>query len=181
MSPNFQFSSVRLLIFTRVSAWENAAMESLLVTSMFCIKKQFKHLSLVIAARFYLLLPLLTYSLFLSFSSVPPTTAARSAHVMVKHFFSTETTQKGTQCWRDAFTQMISTQDDLNICDGVFRFLSRLALGILLMNAKISENHFAALAHLESRRTIVELLQNFFFTSSRTFIRSPTNDDENPG
>lgn len=81
------------------------------VTSMFCIKKQFEHLSLFIVARFYLLLLLLLFFFsrtrfsYLVFFSVPPTTAARSAHVMVK---PNEHTQR-TQSQRDSFTQLIGS------------------------------------------------------------------------
>lgn len=95
----------------RLLVWRGGATYRL-VTSMFCIKKQFEHLSLIIAARICSLALSLSPSLLLFHRATE-----RLMHWMVKHFsratLGAAKTQRHTKRTEDVCTG--GTQDDLNI------------------------------------------------------------------
>lgn len=137
-----------------------------LVTSMFCIKKQFEHLSLIIAARICSLALFLSPSLLLFHRATE-----RLMHWMVKHFLARLLAQpkpnRHTKRTEDVCTG--GTQDDLNIW--MEFFFSRPELTDELVPVLALRSHgvgksenFASLFSLENLHTDRGIYcENFLF------------------
>lgn len=154
-----------------------------LVTSMFCIKKQFEHLSLIIAARICSLALFLSALLLLFHRATE-----RLMHWMVKHFsratLDAAKTQRHTKRTEDVCTG--GTQDDLNICMEFFflrpELTDELVPVLFSLSARTggkgkSEN-FASLFYWRIFTPIAEFIAKIF--SSFTMKTGLNQVRENP-